>query len=392
MSIEKFELIAKTFYGLEEVLAKELIDIGAEEVKPGVRAVYFSGNKEFIYKANLWCRTALKILKKIKTFDAQTEDLLYKGVFDIEWEKYMDVNDTFMVECVLADSHINHSKFASLKAKDAIADRFRSLHGERPSVDTSNPNIKVHVHISKDVCTISLDSSGEPLFKRGYKTLSADAPINEAMAAGLIYLSMWDKKSHFIDFMCGSGTILIEAALIAKNIPPGIYRRHFGFENWNDFDVHLWEQVFKSSYKEKTDTLDFKILGSDVSPKYIDLAQRNISNARLSDCIEVQVKSFESIDLPAEGGTVIINPPYGERLDPEDLIDLYHRTGNFLKQKCQGYNAWILTSNMEAAKKVGLHPSKKITLFNGPLMCKFLKYEIYKGSLKQKFNKQNTED
>ena len=195
MQEEKFELVAKTFYGLEEVLAKELIALGAEDVKPGVRAVYFSGGKEIIYKSNLWCRTALKILKQIKTFDAPDELALYTGVFDIEWENFMGVDDTFMVEGVLADSQITHSKYAALKAKDAIADRFRSIVGSRPSVDVENPKLKIHVHISKDICNISIDSSGDPLFKRGYKTLSADAPINEAMAAGLVLLSGWDKKS-----------------------------------------------------------------------------------------------------------------------------------------------------------------------------------------------------
>jgi len=391
MPKETFELIAKTFYGLEEVLAAELIELGAQNVKPGVRAVYFSGDNEIIYKANLWCRTALKILKQIKTFSAPSEEDLYAGVFDIEWEKFMKVEDTFMVEGVLADSQINHSKFAALRAKDAIADRFRSLVGSRPSVDTENPTLKIHVHISKDVCNISLDSSGDPLFKRGYKTLSADAPINEVMAAGLVLLSGWDKKSPFVDFMCGSGTLLIEAALIAKNIPPGIYRRNFAFESWNDFDRPLWEQIFKSSYLQNVEFTQNKIRGVDVSSKYVDLAIRNITNARLTDCIEIEKKSFEYFDIGTEGGTIIINPPYGERMDPDDLFDLYHEVGNYLKQKCQGFQAWILTSNMEAAKNIGLHPSKKLTLFNGPLMCKFMKFDIYRGSNKKKYLENKTE-
>lgn len=380
----KFNLTAKTLFGLEEVLAEELRNLGAEEVETGNRAVYFKGDNKVMYEANLWCRTALKILKPIKTFVVNNEEELYKEIKKIKWDTYMSVEDTLAVDAVVGSSNLDHSLYAALKTKDAVVDQFRDKYGERPSVDTKHPTLRINVHIYKENCTVSLDSSGDSLHKRGYREMMGEASLSEVLAAGLILLSGWDKKSNFVDFMCGSATLLIEAALIAKNIAPGSFKKEFGFERWRDFDANLWKNICDEAEKKRSKEFNFSITGVDMSSRSIRLAKENIENAKLSKYIRVETIPFQEFTPPKGGGTVVINPPYGERITVEDINALYKKVGDELKHKYEGYSAWILTSNMEAAKFIGLKPSRKILIFNGQLECKFLKFEIYKGSKKAK--------
>lgn len=378
----KQQYVATTFSGLENVLEEELLQLGAVETEIGLRAVSFKGDKEILYKANLWCRTALRILLPVKTFPAKDEHELYREVQKIDWSQFMSVTDTLAIDAGVSTSAINHSKYAALKTKDAIVDQFRTKFDARPSVDVEHPTIRINVRIARDECSLSLDSSGEILYKRGYRDVVSVAPLNEVLAAGMILLSGWDKKSNFVDFTCGSGTLLSEAALIAKNIPPGIFRSEFGFEKWNDFDSDLWEKVLDEAAGQKIGNLDFKIAGSDIESRAIRVAKGNIENAGLSKTVELNVTPFQEVIPPAGGGVVIINPPYGERITPEDINMMYKEIGDALKKKFSGYDAWILTSNMEAAKNIGLRPTRKIPLFNAALECKFLKFSIYDGTKK----------
>lgn len=376
-----FTLIAKTSFGLENVLKDELLALGATDVTPITRAVSFTANQELMYKANLWLRTALKIIKPIHQFVAQNEHELYKQIKDYNWEQHLSVNNTFAIETVVNSLNFNHSQYVALKTKDAIVDQFREKHGIRPSVDLQNPDIKIHLHINKDQCSLALDSSGEVLYKRGWRVAQNEAPLNEVLAAGMVLLSGWDKKSPFIDFMCGSGTLLIEAALIAYNIAPGILRTHYGFMNWNDFDSALWEKIYNELEDPKINA-SISIYGSDISGQSIDFAQKNIAEAGLDDIIKVEQKPLDKVFPKEERGTVIINPPYGERLKPADILALYQKIGDHLKKNFGGHQAWILSSNKDALKCIGLHPSKKINLFNGALECKFQKFEMYSGTKK----------
>ena len=388
------EYVSTTLAGLEDVLASELHALGAENISIGARAVYFEGDKSVLYKANLYCRTAVKILKPIAQFDCPDENVLYEEIGKINWEKYMSVDDTLSIDGVVFSSHINHSKYAALKTKDAICDQFRSKYDKRPSVDTRDPHLRLHVRISLDVCTVSLNSSGESLHKRGYRpNAEIEAPINEVLAAGLILLTGWDKISTFIDPMCGSGTFLVEAALIAKNIPPGIFRKQFAFEKWRDFDAQLWRNIVDESYTKRQRRLNTVILGSDINPEVVEVAKQSLDNAKLGHEVKVECIPFDQFIPPTGGGTVMFNPPYGERLNEDDVNVLYESIGNRLKLKFPGYNAWIITSNPDAAKHIGLHPSKKIPIFNGALECRFMKFELYEGSRKmKKRNREGTEE
>lgn len=379
---KEFELVAKTFKGLETVLAGELTALGAKDVKVLNRAVSFVGDKALMYKANLWLRTALKILKPIKEFKARNEVELYKGIAQIDWEEYFGVDDTLSINTVVASPYFNHSQFVALKAKDAIVDQFRSKFNKRPSIDTESPTILLNIHLTEDDCSVSIDSSGESLHKRGYRLNSTIAPINEVLAAGMIMLTGWEGNSNFLDPMCGSGTLPIEAALIAYNIPPGIFRKEFGFEKWKDFDADLFESI----YNDDENSREFKhaIVGADISAGAIRIASENVKNAFLTNKIELMVKSFES-SLPSdEGGLVIMNPPYGERIKKNNIQEFYQSIGNVLKRNFAGFDVWILSGNKDALEYIGLHPSKKITLYNGAIECKFQKFTIYEGSKKSK--------
>jgi putative N6-adenine-specific DNA methylase len=381
MKSEKFSMVAKTMTGLEEILANELNNIGATDIELSNRAVTFTGDKELMYKANYWSRTALHILKPIAGFYIRREEDLYKKIYDIQWEDYMNATGTLAVDAVVNASVMTHSHYVSLKTKDAIVDRFRDYTERRPNVDIENPDIRVNIHLFKNYCSVSLDSSGYSLHKRGYRIKTGVAPISEVLAAGIILLSGWDKQSNFIDPMCGSGTIVCEAAMIANNIPPGYYRKTFGFEKWKDFDLNLWEKIKMDAINEQIE-FEYDIIGSDISSEAIEIARENAKSARLHKDIVFEVKSFEEQIPPEDGGILIMNPPYGERIVPEDIVKLYQEVGNALKKNYNGYNAWIISSDFNALKFIGLKPTRKITLFNGPLECKLAKFEIYQGSKK----------
>jgi len=377
-------MVAKTLFGLEEVLAKELLHLGAQDIVKGVRSVSFVGDKGFMYKANLGLRTAIKILKPIKTFRIKNEEDLYNQVYKIKWEEYLKPSGTLAVDATVHSKTFTHSKFVALKTKDAIVDRFRELSGERPNIDLRFPDLKINVHIDRQVCTISLDTSGESLHKRGYKLDTNIAPISEVLAAGLLLLSGWDGQTDFMDPMCGSGTILIEAAMIACNIPPNLMRKEFAFERWQDWDVDLFEKIEESLLK-KTRDFHHKILGYDKAPSAIRKAKANIKNAHLEEFIKVAHEDFFKTEKEAEEKLhMLFNPPYGERLEI-DFEAFYKSIGDTLKQGYPNTDAWFITSNLEAVKQVGLRPSRKIKVFNAKLESRFLKYEIYAGSKKGKY-------
>lgn len=377
-----FKMVAKTMHGFEELLAAELLKLGARDIQQHKRAVSFTGDNGFMYKVNYCSRVALSVLKFIKTFTATNQQGLYDEVKKIEWENYIGPDDTIAVDCALNSQYFNHSLFVAQKTKDAIVDRIKEKFAKRPSVNLDNPSVRIDLHYYKDTCTVSLNSSGAPLFKRGYRVRAEKAPINEVLAAGLVLLSSWDKRSNFIDPMCGSGTIAIEAALIGGNIPPGYYRDSFGFMNWKDFDKELWDTIVESAVDKIVEQTSF-IYASDVSATAVRVANQNIVNAKVDDVIKLKKIALENLELPAGKGVVIINPPYGERLNSgEDVNTFYKNIGDVLKKKFAGYDVWIISSNIDALKHIGLHHTRKITLFNGPLECKFMKYSIYEGTKK----------
>lgn len=382
--MRNFKMVATTIFGLEEVLANELKNLGAQDVEIGVRNVSFSGDKGFMYKANIALRTAIRILKPIKRFKVFDEDDLYKKLQQIEWERFMDVDNTFAIGAVVNSKNFTtNSHYISLKSKDAIADYFRHKYHKRPNVDVKYPDLKIHVHIQNDLCSVSLDSSGDSLHKRGYRNLTNIAPINEVLAAGLVLLSGYTGDCNFIDPMCGSGTILIEAAMIANNVPANINRKEFGFEKWKDYDEDLFF-VIQDSLLKKIRNCHFKIMGFDKAPSAVKKAKENIENANLSEFIGVHhVNFFNSVKEVFGPTTILFNPPYGERLDI-DIKEFYKKIGDTLKHGYPDSTVWFITSNMEALKYVGLRTSKKIPLKNGDLDCRFVRYDMYEGSRKQK--------
>ncbi|WP_424493406.1 THUMP domain-containing class I SAM-dependent RNA methyltransferase [Salinimicrobium sp. GXAS 041] len=380
-----FKMLAKTLYGFEPVLAKELRNLGAIEVKEGVRSVSFYGDIGFMYKANLSLRTAIKILKPYASFKVYSEEDLYKEIYKINWEELLGPTDTLAIDATVHSDRFTHSKYVALKSKDAIVDRFRDKYGKRPGIDLDFPTLRLNIHIEKNNCTVSLDSSGQSLHKRGYKSATNIAPINEVLAAGMLLLSGWDGQCDFLDPMCGSGTILIEAAMIACNIPPNLNRKEFAFEKWQDWDEDLFEKIEASVLKKMRD-FHFTIKGYDKAPSAIRKAQDNIDNANLSEFITVEQQDFFESEKTTERHLhMVFNPPYGERLNI-DMPVFYKAIGDTLKQNFPGTQSWFITSNLEAIKHVGLRPSRKIKLYNGALESKLLKYEIYEGSKKAKKN------
>jgi len=381
-----FTMLAKTLFGFEDLLANELTQLGAQDVKQGVRSVSFTGDKGFMYKSNLALRTAIKILKPIESFTVRGEQDLYDKVKAMPWEDYLKATGTLAIDATIHSDLFTNSLYIAQKTKDAIVDRFRDQTGERPNVDLRFPDLKVNVHIDRQNCTISLDSSGDSLHKRGYKIATNIAPINEVLAAGIIMLSGWDGQSDFMDPMCGSGTILIEAAMIACNIPPNLMRKEFAFERWQDWDVDLFEKI-EESLLSKTRDFHHKIIGYDKAPSAVSKAKENIKNAQLEDFIEVKHEDFFKTQ---KGGHeklhMVFNPPYGERLNL-DMESFYKDIGDTLKQNYPGTDAWFITSNLEALKHVGLRPSRKIHLFNAKLEARLVKYVMYEGSKKAKYMK-----
>ena len=381
MKNDNFYMLAKTMFGLEEVLAEELRKLGAQNIKPMNRAVSFKGDKGFMYKANLNLRTALRILKPIAHFQAHDEKELYKKLCEIDWTAIFDLNATFATHATTHSEIFTHSKYASLVMKDAIADTFRKKFDKRPNVDPEMPDVSINLHIAKHTCTVSLDSSGDSLHKRGYKSDAVTAPMNEVLAAGLILLSDWNKISNFHDPMCGSGTILIEAALIAYNIPPNIFRERFGFEGWKDFDPKLLETIKEASLDKETNYYG-KITGSDNFQKAVRISRTNIDNALMHDTIKVTNSDFFETEI-APGTFVMFNPPYGERIDL-GVNDFYEKVGTTLKHNYQGCTIWLISSDIENMKLIGLKTNHKIKVMNGELECSFRKFEVYEGSQKTK--------
>jgi len=378
MKNDTLTMIAKTFQGLEEVLARELKDLGAEDIVPITRGVQFSGDKKMLYLANYNCRTALRVLLPVSNFLAKDETMLYDGVRQVPWEKYLHFSGTFAIDSVVSYSIFNHTGFVTLKAKDAIADRFRDKFGKRPNVEAKDPDLRINVHIFRDQCTVSLDSSGASLHLRGYRHAFSEAPLNEVLAAGLIYLSGWDGKRPFWDPMCGSGTLLTEAALIAGKVPAGYYREKFGFERWRDFDRDLWYLV-KRECEENIEEPEVQFRGIDIDERAVEASLKNIETGGLETLIKVDQGDFFKDDCPVQKGFLITNPPYGERIKVDDLTKFYQDFGDRLKQKYAGFTAWVLTYDEEAAKFIGLRPSRRIKVLNGPLECRFLKFELYEG-------------
>ncbi|MFD2552290.1 class I SAM-dependent RNA methyltransferase [Bizionia sediminis] len=381
-----FKMVAKTLFGFEELLENELLQLGAQDIEKGVRMVGFTGDKGFMYKANLALRTAIKILKPIASFRIKDEQDLYNQVYKMDWSAYMKATGSLAISATVHSEKFTHSQFIALKTKDAIVDKFRDTTGARPNIDLRFPDLKINVHIDRNQCTISLDSSGESLHKRGYKTATNIAPINEVLAAGMIMLSGWDGQTDFMDPMCGSGTILAEAAMIACNIPPNLMRKEFAFERWNDWDVDLFEKI-EESLLNKTRDFHHQIIGYDKSPSAVAKAQDNIKNAHLEAFVSIKHEDFFKTQ---KGGDkklhMVFNPPYGERLDI-DMEKFYAAIGDTLKQHYPGTDAWFITSNLDALKHVGLRPSRKIHLMNAKLESRLVKYVMYEGSKKAKYKK-----
>lgn len=382
MENKTFEMVAKTFQGLEEVLAEELRNLGAENVEPGRRMVMFEGDLEMMYRANLCCRTALRILKPIYKFVADTPDSLYEMVKEFDWENVLTPEKSFAIDSTVNSEDFTHSRFVTYRVKDGIVDYFTDKYGEgvRPKVRLQDADVLINVHISGNRVTLSLDSSGESLHKRGYRVAQTEAPINEVLAAGIILLSGYRGGTPFVDPMCGSGTFLIEAALIAANINPGIYRKGFAFESWPDFDRELFESLYNDDSQETKP--EFRIYGADMSPKAIAIARENIKSAGVAEWIDLECKPLSQWNEAPEGGILVTNPPYGERITSDDMDGLYKLIGTKLKNIFKGYHAWIIGYKKEYFDAIGLAPSTKIDLLNGSLECELREYIIFEGDLK----------
>lgn len=388
MENERFELIAKTFQGLENVLAEELTRLGADDIQIGRRMVAFTGDKGMMYKANFYLRTAIRILKPIKHFKAMNPDEVYDEIKSVHWEDYLDADKAFAVDAVVFSDEFRHSKFVAYRVKDAIVDYFRDKTGKRPSVRINKPDVLLNIHIAQEKCTLSLDSSGESLHRRGYRQEAVEAPLNEVLAAGMILMTDWRGECDLIDPMCGSGTIPIEAALIARNIAPGVFRKEFAFEKWNDFDQELFDTIYNDDSQEREFT--HKIYGYDNNPKANEIATRNVKAAGLSKEIVLKLQPFQQFQAPKEKSMIITNPPYGERISTNDLLGLYKMIGERLKHAFQDNDAWILSYREECFDQIGLKPSRRIPLFNGALECEFRKYQIFGGKYKE-FKKEEVE-
>lgn len=377
-------MLAKTFKGLEQVLATELVQLGANNVQVERRAVSFTGDKRMLYTANMCLRTASRVLVPILSFKAQKADDIYEQVKALDWSQYMTVKTTFQIDATVYSDYFRHSQFVTYRVKDAIVDYWMERENQRPSVKLEGADLYLNVHIAGDRVTLSLDSSGESLHKRGYRVANTQAPINEALAAGMLLLAGWNGQSDFYDPMCGSGTLLIEAALIARNIAPGVYRQGFAFEKWADFDADLWDEVYNDDSRECE--FKHKIYGSDAGFYAVQAATKNIQSASLQRDIEVKQIRIEELrlaDTNTDGALVMINPPYGERLSQDkNVLRLYQDMGTALKHQFSGATAWVISSNEEALKCIGLRPAKKIHLVNGDLDCLFNKYELFKGDRK----------
>jgi putative N6-adenine-specific DNA methylase len=375
-----FEIVAKTTFGLEEVLAGELAGIGAAGIKVLNRAVSYQGDTDLLYRSNYCLRTALRILKPVFFAEVSGEKELYDAIRMVQWSEWLDKKGTLAVDATVMSTLFTHSHYVAQKVKDAVVDQFRDRYGMRPSVNIDNPDLRINIHIAEKKLTVSLDSSGDSLHKRGYRVVQGQANLSEVLASGMILLTGWKGDTCFVDPMCGSGTLPIEAAMIAHHIPPGYYRKDFGFIHWPDFRPELLKKI----REQHTPSFLPSVItyGMDNSPEAVRSSRKNAGSALLKDHVIFQVCDIEAVKKPAEKGTVIINPPYGERLVQEDMNSLYKKIGDSLKRSFSGFDAWILSSNKDALKFIGLHPGKRITLYNGQLECKFNRYVLYEGSRK----------
>ena len=380
MNTDDLQIQIKTFFGLEEVLAKEIQQLGGRNVEVKNRAVNCEGDLGFLYKINYSSRLAVKILVPIYEFKAFNEDKFYHRLLNFKWNEYMKVNQTFAIDATVHSEKFRHSQFMALKMKDAIVDYFRNNYNERPNVDPRNPDIKFHLHIDRDFVTISLDSSGEPLFKRGYRKAQSEAPINEVLASGMLHLAGWDGKGNFLDPMCGSGTLLIEAAMMALELPAQIFRKEFGFQKWKNYDSDLFQKI-KEFRIQRIKDFTRKIVGYDNDARALNAAKINIEAAELEDVIEVRKQNFFDSKKELFPLLMVFNPPYDERLKIYDEA-FYKKIGDTFKQGYSNTLAWLISSDLEAVKKIGLRPSRKIKLYNGKLETRFLQYEMYEGSKK----------
>ncbi len=380
----KIKFIAKTFAGLEEVLAEELLNIGASDVSIQKRAVSFVGDEKLLYTANLSLRTCLRILKPIHKFNAINTDQLYRNIQKYDWTNLISVDDTFAIDSVVHSEYFKHSKYAALKVKDAIVDQIRYAKGKRPNIDIEDPTFRINLHIDQNVVTISLDSSGESLHRRSYRLDGEKAPLNEVLAVGMILLSGWNGQSNFVDPMCGSGTLVVEAAMLAKNIAPNFKRNNFGFMNWKSFDKKLYVEV-KEDLVSNQNKFEFRIIGSDISSRAIESAKKNAERAEVFDMISFEQNDYEQLEHNLDSGVIITNPPYGERLKQININDFYKNLGDTFKNNFSGFDAWVFSANKEALKNIGLRTSRRLVLYNGSLECKFHCYQLYRGSKKAKF-------
>ena len=377
---QEFELIAKTFMGLEPVLAQELTQLGANNVQIGRRMVSFTGDKELMYRANFQLHTAIRIIKPIRHFKAQSADDVYEEVKKIDWSQYLDLKKSFAVDSVVFSDEFRHSKFVSYKVKDAIVDQFRENTGQRPNISVANPDIRLNMHIAEDKCTLSLDSSGESLHRRGYRQESVEAPLNEVLAAGMILMTGWNGDTDFIDPMCGSGTLLIEAALIARNMAPGVFRKEYAFEKWPDFDSELFDRIYNDDSQERE--FSHHVYGYDIDMAAVQKARLNVKAAGLTKDITIGQADFKNFSQPSGKAIMVTNPPYGERISTPDLLGTYRMIGETLKHQFKNNDAWVLSYREECFDQIGLKPSIKIPLYNGSLECEFRKYQIFEGKLK----------
>ncbi len=372
------DFFATTTKGLEDVLAAELAALGTHNIVPSNGGVNFSGSFRDGYKACLWLRTANRVLQPIAKFPCPSQEALYEGVYALNWDELMTPQMTLAVDANLRDSELTHSRFAALKTKDAIVDKIRDRCGERPNVETKNPDLRVNLHLARNQCTISLDLAGTGLHRRGYRRDPTIAPLKETLAAGLVALTGWDQTSHFVDPMCGSGSLPLEAAQLATNHAAGLLSPDFGFQRWPDFNATLWQGILEEAEEAKRELPANLIFGSDRDKRAVDLARRNAESAGIGSRIRWSYSDFAKLEAPASHGTLICNPPYGERIGDEvELESFYRKIGDTLKQNWTGWTAWVFTGNLELAKRVGLKASRRIVLFNGPIECRLLKYELY---------------
>lgn len=376
-NMDSFEMIAKTFQGLENVLAEELTALGADNIQVGRRMVSYTGDKELLYRSNFCLRTALRVLKPIKHFRAQSADEVYEAVKAIDWSQYLRNDTTFAVDSVVYSTEFRHSKFVAYKVKDAIVDQFREKTGERPNIRVSNPDIQLNIHIAEYDCTLSLDSSGESLHRRGYRQEAVEAPLNEVLAAGIILMTDWRGETDFIDPMCGSGTLPIEAALIARNMAPGLFRKGYAFEKWPDFDAELFERIYNDDSSERE--FEHKVYGYDNNRKAVEIATQNVKAAGLTGDVTIAFRDFADFTQPEEKSIIVTNPPYGERIKPEDLTGLYKMIGTQFKKQFVDNEAWVLSYREDCFDAIGLKASLKVPLYNGSLECELRKYQMFSG-------------